>query len=541
MGRQVQQHTFDSIVRESVEEFGMSWEEAVQDTIEQLKKTGVNDFSNISTVPRGDEASVVSQLDNNNKQVIELIETIRTSITANDLTGLSHSVSNLLVASPQSRSALPIDIFSATLSFAEDKLPGISANICKLIFYICDKDDANRSRLSTNSELNLYKPLKKLLATCAKHLDYSKRSGDELKLVESTLSAIGALQHRNEWMKRKMASDESPRHLLTLFRQVGACDLQQSKPHCSLFCATCKVLSQWLTHEDKDIDPRMEVAEAFSRARVVAGEQVVTESGLRSLPLTEVNLITSATALLEEKCRSLGEDEDEQMRGRRRICVKECLVIIRALAQSDEICKGLVDEGIIQNTLKCLKHYSTDEAMVAICTQMLGKLSLRDACKSTIFSDGMAVVTQLTKPFFSTSERVITAYFWLVARLTLRRPDIAREVARSGVTDAVVRIMKDRMGTVKVVTAGCHVLRNVCSRDESARRRVREGHRHGEGVAAEAVVREVVDRWGNKTDIAYYTLQTMDALKDDEMRWDQRYGNRPTGSTTIVTGASKIQ
>lgn len=94
---------------------------------------GVNYFSNISTVQSGDEASLVSQLDNDNKKVTGMIETIHTSID-HDSTALSYYVSNLQGVPPKSRSALPLDIFPDTLSFAQDRSPEISTNISRRLY-----------------------------------------------------------------------------------------------------------------------------------------------------------------------------------------------------------------------------------------------------------------------------------------------------------------------------------------------------------------------------------------------------------------------
>lgn len=535
--RQVQQHTFDSIVRESIDEFCLSTEEAIQDAIDQLKKAGITDFSNISTTPSQSHSTPTNDgkdVDNELNPADSFIESLRTAIESNDLPSIEQSVINILKSlSPSYYGEIPFSLINSALSLSISTK--VISSICVIIVKLCSKDDANRSRFTT--ETQIHTPLKLLLK------QHYKRDNDNDNVQYALLSAMAALQRRNERMKRLLASEDSPMHVLTIFRTCGQLALDDNIS-CDLFCIAGIVIEQWLASVENDIDPRIGVAEAFTRARILSGEHTVTESGLRPLPSTDPNLMMSLVSLVSKFCEfESTEDEDDDELGKRRMkCIKQCLSVTKASAQSDEMCKQLFNGKIINNciipTFKC---YPKDEYIATLCIQTLSKLSQRDDSKTEIYTSCVSTVTNIVKPFINTNEKVVLAYLWLIARVCLRRPDIAREVAKNGLGDQVVYIMKEYLNNLAIADAGCQVLRNVCSRDLDARNRIRQGDSSdGESCVgvAETVVRQIMQKWGKQCDIAYYALQEMDVLADDEMRWDGRYGHKPSATSTFTTSTA---
>lgn len=553
--RQVEQGTFDNIVRESIDDFGLTPEEAVEDAIEQLKKTGITDFSNLNIRPSSANVDANGNHDDPNDEAdgatdasSSLLSSLRRAIEQHEgleFDNVSHAVNDILalMSDPAGRitnttEAVELCASAIAISVTSHNPLHISP-CCQLVTALCAKDDANRHRFSvakTDSIAPLKTLLSSLVTTKATSLEPSSDSSRFSDVVpdyeQQVLRAISAALRRNERAKRRLAADDSPDHIIALFQHSSKYAFQSP----ARFSLVCLIIIQLLAAggDGNDIDPRVGISEAFPRARIFSGEHTVTESGLR--PLTngsDNNLIVAVTAALSSILAHPHLEEDingnglktNSSAGRSILC--ECLSVANACAQSDDMCKALDDGGIIATCADVLSRFgSTDEALALVTFQLLGKLAQRDSCKSRIFQLTMQSARGTAAQWADDNERIAAALCTLVAQLCLRRPDLSREAATNGVAADITRLMSVHKDTKALSRVGCYAVRNICSRDEHARAVVQK-----DGVA-ERLFRDLMKRWPHDCDAAYYALKEMDVLADHELRWDSRYGARPTGMTS---------
>lgn len=507
--KQIQQETFDAIVREGIEEFGLSPEEAVTDAKEQLEKTGITDFSNISCAPP--QASRSTDDDNSPASLVDAVNhAVQNCSHDKDKSGLDKAVFDLLTAvetEPHMSSTIgahnAVQYVTEALSVTTDQ-PLLAAKCCKLLALLCWRDDANRERFTSISatEGKGVFVLKQCLRDAATKWIYELDGDTAYEALHDLMRAIMAVQRRNERMKRYVAMGDSPNMFVTVIRVAGE---RCSIPAVNTVSTACAIVRQSLSADD----PRVDAAECFPRARVFAGEKVVTGSGLQ--PLAEENLISILSTLSKRLY-----DGDLMSYSSRQRRLLEVLSTARACALSNEICKQIADQGLLDICKKCLHEFSDTEDFVATSLQLLRSVSLRDECKTPVF-EGINVIQDAVHKHVPGSPKIASAFCGIIGQLSLKRPDLALKMADMGVADSVVEIMSMYSTDVNVLSVGCLAIRNLCSRDPKARQRVR-GNR-----AVEQLLRGAMKRFPGECDIAYYALREMDVLKDEELRRDERY------------------
>lgn len=524
-GRQVQQQTFDAIVREAMEEFGLSPEEAMVDAKEQLAKTGITDFSNLCT-------SSLSSSTKSDQRAEGLTDALKSALDANEDAvqpdrALFSAVTELATAAEAAEdlSGLAgahgaVELAVRALERAHEKqarhLIGPS---CSLIFSLCMRDDANRARFVVLETSDGVSALKNVLKTQLTDGDDADDATFETMLHVS--KAIMAVQRRSELVKQRIAEGESLVHLLAILRCAGdyvvsSIDRSGAKNALRVFSTMCVLLRQFLSADDTSV----EVSEAFSRARVLSGAYVVTEGGLS--PLTGDNMITILASLAECAMNC------DVLKGRmRQSCLSECISTTRACAQTDDICKQLFKLNLHEICFECLREFGDEDEMVAVSFRFIRNLAARDECKTSLASH-LDVLQDVAQKHIAESSKVAEMYCAILAQLSLRRVDISREMATGGIMDGVVDIMRIHMDRKEVLSAACLSIRNVCSRDDVARRRMRDN------VSAEKMLRDAWRAFPRACDVAYYALLEMNVLADEELRRDSRY-TMPAGFYSIKT------
>lgn len=523
--KQVQQQTFNDIVREAMEEFGLSAEEAVVDAKEQLTKTGITDFSNITT------NSLSASSSNSDDLVHGPISALTSILDApssarhdkneqNDNGNLLGALTELaaVVDGTESMSGIAgargaIELTVRALERAgHDENDSLFASCCSLISTLCMRDDANRARFAALPNDNGVIALNHMLNALA--VDIRARPDGQPNTPCATLlpltKAVMAVQRRSESVKQRIAEGEGLSHFVTFLQDLGTCIVSEenrglAKTAMSMFSPLCVVLRQFLTPDDVSV----QVSEGFSRARALAGASVVTESGL--CPLQGENMIDIFASLAHAALN------DGVVTGRmRQLFLMECISTTRACAQTDEICKQLFQLDLHDVCFACLNEFSNVNDMVYACLRFLRNLSARDECKSPLFAQ-ISILRGVADHHATDCPKIAEAFCSILAQLCLRRVDIARDVAASGLVDSVIEIMRVHASEKNVLIAACQSVRSVCSRDDVARRRVRDIR------SAESVLRAAWCAFPRECDIAYYALREMDVLADDELRRDERY------------------
>lgn len=517
--RQAQQETFDEIVREGMEEFGLSAEEAVSEAKEQLSMSGITDFSNLdltshlysSPSEKGRDAETLtnglrSALADDNGSVGFSDAITKFFETVNDSSHLCSHVGSLGA----------IELVAGALVRSEQSAKHVVLPCCKLLYLLCVNDNANRARFENLQSLDAVTSLKQCIERgCSP--SWEETWGDRDLNTLSALQAISAVQRKSERMKKRIANGETLQHLLYILRDTGKRvltteDNDNADSMLAVYKMACVVVRQLVTPDD----PRVDVSEAFARARVLGGGSNVTDSGLKPLSndFTVIDFLAKVAHMtMESKEGSITPES-------RKSLLFESLSTVRCCAIADEICKSIIDHGLIGVSAGCVRDYQKSEDMLLVALKLARNVAARDDGKTTVF-ERLGVFTEMVTTRVSSSDRISEAYAALIAQVTLRRPEIARELAISGTPQTLLIVMQAHADCLSVQKASCTAIRNICSRDDVARQHVRDC------PGAEQTIRKVWSHFGGSCDEAYYALREMDVLADSELRRDTRYKMPP--------------
>lgn len=496
--RQVNQSTFDAIVREAMTDFDLSAAEAVADAREQLSIAGITDFSNLIDPTSMDKNDILSEY-------ATVSEKIDSALGANQVENAIQKLETLtksdqkVAAVAGGNGAVETAVRALAHGVRGTNELGLSLVTvsCEAISALCSQNEANRTRFAQQVDPDGVELLTLLIRSLSNEID------SNLGALRSVVKAVVAVQRQCEGVKRRIAAGETPDALLRLTAQ-SVSNFSEEAGWADLCITTCRVLRQLLIPDDVSVN----FAETFVRARLFAGAKVVSESGLRPLQGDK----TLVDVLGDIVTRS------ESCTGQRRLTLlRECMSLSKLFAVSDEVCKEITDRGVGKLAIASLDEMKEDGAMVYACLGLMRSLSGRDACKSSVFG-GMSVIVEAVKLHYAKSSAIAEVFCGVVSGLCLRRGDIGREIVENGVVAMVLEAMNRHGECAGVLKAGCLAIRNAVSRDEKARCSVvSDGH-------AEAVVRRAWKKFPGACDeVAYLALQELDVLEVREMRRDERY------------------
>lgn len=522
--KQVKQSTFDSIVREGIQDFGLSPKEAVEDACEQLRKAGVTDFANL-------DISVPSKPISDAHSAAPHIESIQDAIQSDDSSTIVDALSSLQSTINNKRDAANavadglLALLARCLHHAANQkqhqhTTAITRLANSLIVTLCATDELNRSAFVTLTDVDGIASMKTLFNSLV-HTEGHGSPKLDFETALPLLHAMSSIQRQNERVKVLFAAGESLYCLLKCFVSTTAAILHKNgatKEAIKVFWRLCLIVRQFLSPDDTTV----KVAETFNRARVLAGETVVTESGLQPIPASQSLLQVLSTFMDQLQSAS-------HVNSARRQLLTECVSTIRACCVSDEICSQVIKLDLHRACLDLLQEFNTQESSVVAGIALLRNLAARDECKTPIF-ESISIASNAAQMHVSSSSRIAEQYCGLLGNLCLRRPDLARKTTQSGMVDIILQAMETYSADKGLQRIACLALRNICARDEETRRQLR---RKGE---AEKLIRQAWKRHaGSCADVAYAALRELDVLEDKELRRDERY-TMPTGfySTPIV-------
>lgn len=509
-GRQVKQSTFDSIVREAIDDFGLTPEEALSDAREQLQKAGVTDFSNIITaLPPSDPStdhegiSFPAQLE---QQLKNPNPTPLSSILSHFSKRASVSREVAGVAGSNNAVFLSAQALSYALTLSDPIKSTVLAPACELIISLCSHDEVNRSRFMSLTDPDAVR----LLLLALPCISFN----EQLDLLDfatcsAVLRAVCAIQRQCEGVKQRIAADDTPQVLLCVLRAAGE-KVCESNDAVMLFSAAATVVKQMLTSDDVAVA----ASEVFNRALVFGGVGCVTASGLRA-----VEVPGGLGQVLKHVVLRVREGLEKGTLEKEVACalLENCISCVRACALSDEICCSFIKLRFDEVAFEAMQRFADVSSLMLACLSLLRNLAARDLCKTPIFNK-MSVLRNVAEAHMLASVTIVEYYGGLLSNLCLRRPDIAKEMAISGIIDSFLSGMWKHEKSRNVQRIGCIVVRNVCSRDVEARQYLQEGR------TAEKVVRRAWKSFpADCHDVAYSALRDLDVLADEELRRDERY------------------
>lgn len=512
-GKQVSQATFDAIVREAIDDFGLSESEALEDAKAQLKAAGVTDFSNVITSAPASAAE--------SHPGVRFVNDLRNASNSLDKVAIVKSFASLditveVVGVAGSNGAVELlsGILLDTIETRSENVFLVLTIVCSVIATLCARNELNRMRFvkSTQDGVALLGRSIDIVCSALQNTSDTEETAQKCSAAVQILRAVRAVQRSSEPVKCRFAAGESPTQLLTILDSCGHMILSMNQSNdvsievarnCErVIQGVCAAVRQMLLADDNT----SEFPETFNRARMFAGESSVMDSGLKPLQCDRT-FPEIALDVISEYFDNGGSGA----------MIAECISAVRLCAVSDEICKTLMDMGYGDVCKNILRSESSDAAVIRAVISLLRNLSGRDQCKSKLAQLIDHVVHAVNE--HSANDELLSEHFCgLVAGLCLRRPDVAKTFAKSGVLDCVVKMMKIHGNKANVQRAGCLALRNTGSRDESARDRV------GAIVGVEAVIRAAQTNFVMECDsVAYDALRELDFLADKEMRYDKRY------------------
>ncbi|KAI0559065.1 Armadillo-like helical domain containing protein [Gracilaria domingensis] len=519
--KQVKQSTFDAIVREGVQEFGLSAEEAVADACEQLRKSGITDLSNLDVSIPSEESSENQASQSHVNAVRDALQSDNPSSVTDTLSTLQSNVRDKRdVASAVSNGVIELlaQCMEYSLKLPSNQKLGVVRPLSELMVTLCAKDELNRSTFVklANGLGNM-----KLVFNSLADQEQEGSSFFDFETCATVVQAMCSIQRGSEHVKQCFAANDSLDCLIKYFENACRGIIENGNVVSSavkLFIKLSFFTRQLLSPDDATV----KVSETFNRARILAGGNTVTESGLRPL-LTSSNLLELFSALMAQVQAS-----SSFSKATKRHIQTECIACIRTCCVSDEICSQIIKLDLHKSCIELLQQFRSDENTVNVCVGLLRNLAGRDECKTPIYGS-MAVLTEVVTPQLGASSKICEQYCGLLGSLCLRRPDIANKIVKTGMINAVLDAMEIYDDDTKVQRIGCLAIRNVCARDMEARRHLRQ-----KGLA-EKLIRKAWKRHNNCDDVAYAALRDMDVLEDRELRRDERY-TMPTGfyNTPIV-------
>ncbi|KAI8111557.1 hypothetical protein M9435_004057 [Picochlorum sp. BPE23] len=446
--KRITQATFDDAVRENVEEFDMEVEEAVSSAIEEFKSQGV-DLSNVYT-------GVGLQ----SHQAFVLSNQMREHIDQKDFDSLEVSVSSLHKEihkhieednSDQIQSLIAVLLAAETCALFELGLDALQADDMEvLLVQFLDLFSAILA-LSSDIRENFRK------------LDGVKKipmSHQNSRIKCAALSVASSTAIKDEAGKAAVMSTSPWEDIIQTLRVA-----KDSSDHSHIAVQSTSSLIVALTTADDMTQPS---SSAFSNARKLAQEGVAA------------SLVDVLNMLWEEQPTG-----NEAFQISCHLCTA-----LKVLAANDDICKELVDQGILDTLFTILRsslvhalQAQTDltASALGLLRQMLASDHVKFSVDTQELVDIVSSILQMYLDDAFEDTRVTEHAFGSITALCLRNPEASELTVDNGCAKLIVTSMQTLMdrksgsktphnGIAKSLRQGCMALRNIASRSPSVRK-----------------------------------------------------------------------
>ncbi|XP_045506934.1 armadillo repeat-containing protein 6 homolog [Colias croceus] len=420
MVRIISQETYDEVVRENIEEFDMTPEDAIKEAVAQFEAQGV-DLSNIIrdlSLGPGDNHLV--------------------SITVTKLKELPRNNSEEI--------SKELDVLIAE----------------------CNKDIAHRVRAGKEGAYNI---LIELLDTSYKSYIRTPNETEKIAFLKKVLISLTALMDSQpdlldpkgiELMKTLLDNVENQDILKSTLRWISVCCLKHEINRQKIFAqniienlkkllkikGNTKLLSETLQVIRRltlDDDIRMEFGKAHEHARELGMQLLEPLTNLlkenTKPPLVSELMLTSASLLVRhELCAKVAEcdggvlftvlaDNFENM-----AVAQQAGKLITALAGNDDVKRQLVRSGIVPIIVSILARHSSNPTAAAITLKCIAALTLRESEHSRQFVDaGVAEHIVQCMLMHSDDRSVQKNGCWAIRNIVARSKDLSVKFLELGI------------------------------------------------------------------------------------------------------------
>ncbi|XP_071795017.1 armadillo repeat-containing protein 6-like [Asterias amurensis] len=408
--KRITQDTFDAVVKENIEEFEMSPEEALNDAVEQFKSQGVDLINIIKAVPKADGENgsssrhpVLQSLDELNEVLPGVItdeKTIQAALvkfSAECSIDISHRIAAggnkafptmkyLVQKYRKDATMLPIvlDTLSALLNGQPDLMDteGIDM-LCNIL-----KEDVT-------SEVITKSCVRTVRLSCIMH-EMNRRGFVKADLI--TL-LMGVIQENN-----------------------------QSKEVIKEACGALRVLTN-------DDDVRVPFGKAHDHAKMIV------EAGALKTILDTLKIHVGDASVAGDLSLTLGR-----------------------LAVRNEFCQEIVDLGGLKLVLQVLNDHINSQAIVKQVMSMLKAIAGNDQVKVAIMNSGGALILIQAVSRHIKHAGVCEAGFAASAAITLRNPSHCKMVMEAGWAPVIIQAMQIHPKVPAMQKQACMALRNLVAR-----------------------------------------------------------------------------
>ncbi|XP_038077647.1 armadillo repeat-containing protein 6-like [Patiria miniata] len=408
--KRITQDTFDEVVKENIEEFEMSPEEALNEAIQQFETQGVNLLNIIKAVPTVDSESgtvtrhpVLEALDQLN-QVLQGAVTDKESVKAFLVRFSSEcgaDISHRIAAG--SNNAYP------TLKFLVQK-------------YLKDPDmlpvtlDTMAALLNGQPDLIQTAEIQMLCDVLQENVASETVSVSCVRLIR--LSCTMHEMNRRAFVKAELI----PLLIQTLEKNP------QSTVAIKEACGALRILTV-------DDDVRVPFGKAHDHAKMI-----VEEGAMKAL-LDTLRVHLEDSSLSGDLCLTLGR-----------------------LAVRNEFCQEIIDLGGLKLVLQVVNNNMDNQIVVKQVLAMLKAIAGNDQVKVAIVNaGGAAIIVQAVSQHIK-QPGVCEAGFAAIAAITLRNPGHAKIVMEAGTAPVVIQAMQIHPKEVATQKQACMALRNLVAR-----------------------------------------------------------------------------
>ncbi|XP_071455576.1 armadillo repeat-containing protein 6 homolog [Hetaerina americana] len=398
----ISQETFENAVRENIEEFQMSPEEAVKDAVNQFKAQGV-DLSNIV---------MSSPEDNDSEKLKNIIDQIEKAIQ-NDAYNSEDFITNLSELKDECGKDIAHRVLAGKLNSY-----GILVELAK----------------SLNGNKPIFAVLSTLTTLMTGQPDLLDENGMNLILSLLKMKNVDLYQPTLIWMKQCIIKHEQNRQALmeTEIPPILVAMLADETTPRVVVREACKVC-QALVLDD---DIRVPYGKAHEHCRILAGD---------------CNILDILTSLL-----SRYKDDHPT--------IMEIISTMTCLAVRNEFCLAVHNAGGLQLVLDILVSFPENDKLARQSMKLLKSLAGNDDLKKYIGDAGVLPVVASSMTRHESSAVVAIAGCSLIAALTLRSPENSIKAHEAGIEEIIVQIMKVHSGNPEVLRMASLAIRNMVSR-----------------------------------------------------------------------------
>lgn len=421
---QISQATFDGVVNENMDDFGMDLQEALQDAIHTFRLQGA-DLRGIITDGSGSENGT-------NTAIVEAIKQLEHAITdLGEKTANESILRTLDILRSLDRLHNLCKGGSDSVSIA-GRHGGVEASISAFKVLTCKK-----------TAIDLVLETLNLLIQDAENRDKFRRSGGpEILMIVLTAQDEG---HDNKVNACTMLSTSATCDELAMeqFMELNVAKelpklLKENMNDENLVIAICNAFRALVTADDG----RVVASKAFTNARIFA------EHGMVEALLSASNWLQNSSSAVASIC-----------------------IALKSLAVNEVICKSIAEQQGINVVLQALNESINMErkSLAKSACSLLSQLAGSDDNKDMIICEGGLETLVNIMSSYSDDPSVLQEAFTVITVLTLRSPQNACKAVQAGILDMVAEAMEQHPSSGNMQRQACFMLRNLAARSPETR------------------------------------------------------------------------